>query len=101
MTQHGIRPLQPEFIDGKAIEARMRRFEKEVRDAEDTAHRWVFTILHRLTEDQARTARGGQIMAGILDHESLVLAGGPICYRCEIETYTTEPCTGYREVVRA
>lgn len=92
----GFRPLGQEFIEGALIEKRMKAFEHEATTRTDDEHMWVFTMMHTLTEDQARTARGGQVMSGIMDHETLVMAGGPICWRCETEIYTTEPCSGYR-----
>lgn len=100
-SQQGFRPQGTELIEGTAIERRMERFEAEVRDSTSDEHYWVFTMMHRLTEEQAASAsQVGGVMSGIMDHETLVMAGGPICYRCEATEYTTDPCPGYRDVIR-
>ncbi len=100
-TRQGFVPKGHEFIDGAAITRRTERFEAEARQRTDGAHMWVFSLMHRLTETQAAEAsqRGG-IISGLMDHETLVMAGGPICYRCEAVDYTSDPCPGYRDVIR-
>ena len=100
-SQQRFRPEGQELIDGATLQRRMAHFEAEVRDSTNTEHYWVFTQMHRITEEQAASlTQIGGVMTGIMDHETLVMAGGPICYRCETTEYTTDPCHGYRDVIR-
>lgn len=80
------------------LEYRTKKFEERAQRKTSTEHAWVFTVMHQLSEDRARDMAGQPLH---LDTESIVMAGGPMCYRCEAPAYTPDPCPGYREYVRA
>lgn len=86
------------FMDGSTIEYRAQKLEREARRRNDPHHVWIFIVTHRLTEKTASEVAVGNLN---LDLETIAIAGGPICYRCEQDGYTKEPCPGYREVIRA
>lgn len=84
-------------IDGESLTDRMAAFEAEAQAPGDS-HIWVFNTMYRLTEENAEKASRGEDL-GFLDRENLVMAGGPICWRCEAVDFNKYPCPGYRRVV--
>lgn len=86
------------YLDGSTIAYRTKKLERQARQ-KHRGHIWVYVVTHRLSEKAAKAASQGDI--GLLDTETLVGAGGPMCFRCEAVGYTTDPCPGYREIIRA
>lgn len=88
----------PTRVDGETLHRRMQAFQSEVR-APGREHVWTFTLMYRLSEENAESVAQGHDLA-LLDRENLVMAGGPVCYRCEAPTFNKYPCPGYRDHAR-
>lgn len=88
--------VQTHRVDGNRIQARAQQFELEAQAPGDK-HMWIFTTSYRLSEENAEKAANGEVIH--LDNENLVMAGGPICWRCEAPVFNKYPCPGYRRVV--
>lgn len=70
----------------------------EITDPGPGEHLWMFSVAFRMSDETARVlAEGKQPETIIFDHENVLTAPGPGCYKCE-EPFTRRlyfrKCTG-------